>query len=470
MDAGVKTEERVAKTAPSGSVPDEVARFPMLSEAGREMVRFLAEHPRAPRYRNTSGHRLGADDLAAAREWDSQHREEPFAWRPGDAAPEWVHGVVEQCHRDVPFFRKRGTAPRTWSDVPTCARADLAHDVAAFVPDSISADGLIHFSTSGATGERLLVPSHPRVAVRYLSFHRRALRRFDIEPRAGRGEVGVVLLGFQQKCFTYVSVTPLLDESGLAKINLHPDDWNAPEDRAAYLDALQPEVIAGDPLSFAELLRLGELRCRPRALLCTAMALLPALRAELQQRFRGPVLDLYSMNEAGPLAVYDSRRGGQVLLQPRMFVEIVDRDGRAVPPGTRGEIVLTGGFNFCLPLLRYRTGDWASLVERDGEAVLIGLEGRPPVRFRGADGAWRNNIEITHALARAALALPRWALHQRADATFELRVPEDWLADARPAAVLRELFGDASRIEVTALPRDGAKVVQYTSALSEGGA
>lgn len=453
----------------SVAVPDEASRFPFLSDAGRAMVRWLAEQPHAPRFRNTSGHRLGADDLAAAAEWQARHLEEAFAWRPQEAPPEWVHDLLEHCYRDVPFFRARGAVPSEWCHVPTCGRAELAHDVAAFVPDAVPAEQLIHFSTSGATGERLLVPSHPLVAVRYLTFHRRALERFGIEPRAGRGEVGVVLLGFQQNCFTYVSVTPLLGESGLAKLNLHPDDWNAPADRAAYLNALRPEVIAGDPLSFAELLRLDGLECRPRALLCTAMALLPALRAELASRFDCPVLDLYSMNEAGPIAVHDAQRDGHVLLQPRMYVEIVDGAGRAVPPGTRGEIVLTGGFNFCLPLLRYRTGDWAALEEREGEAVLVGLEGRPPVRFRRASGEWLNNIEVTHAFARARLPLPRWGLHQRADATLELRVPEDWCGDARPMTVLRELFGAETRIEVAALPRAGVKLVQYTSALGEGG-
>lgn len=45
-----------------------------------------------------------------------------------------------------------------------------------------------------------------------------------------------------------------MDEAGLAKINLHPDDWRDPDDRARYLDALAPEIVAGDPISFAALL------------------------------------------------------------------------------------------------------------------------------------------------------------------------------------------------------------------------
>jgi phenylacetate-CoA ligase len=303
------------------------------------------------------------------------------------------------------------------------------------------------------------------VAARYLAFHLRALRRFGIEPQAGRGRVGVVLLGLQRACFTYVSVTPLLDESGLAKINLHPDDWRDPADRAAYLDALAPEVIAGDPISFAELLRLG-LRHRPRALLSTAMALLPGLRAALEERFGCPVLDLYSMNEAGPVGVLDPAAGGHVLLQHRLYVEILDAAGRPVPPGARGEITLTGGFNFCLPLLRYRTGDQASLELRRGELVLAGLEGRPPVRFRTAAGLWVNNVDVTHALAD--LALPRFALRQEADGGLVLQLPEAAVEASDVRAALARVFGDGVVVRLEPLPETEDKVVQYTSALPGG--
>src|SRR5262249_39647597 len=270
-------------------------------------------------------------------------------------------------------------------------------------------DRFINFRTSGTTGHPLLLPSHPVVAANYLALHKRALRRFGIELRHGQGQIGVVLVGFQRKCFTYVSVTPSMNESGLVKINLHPAGWRDPGDRAKYLDALAPEIYTGDPIAFAELATLP-LQTRPRALLSTSMALLPAMRERLEARFHCPVLDLYSLNEAGPVAVADTAAGGHVLLQHRLYVEILDPDGRPLPCGQRGEVTLTGGFNFCLPLLRYRTGDCAAWDWRGTEVVLVGLEGRPPIRFRTMRGEWLNNIEVTHALQRFALA--QFTLHQ----------------------------------------------------------
>jgi phenylacetate-CoA ligase len=302
------------------------------------------------------------------------------------------------------------------------------------------------------------------VAGRYLAYHKRALRRFGIELRHGRDEVGVMLLGMQRKCFTYVSVTPTMHESGLAKINLHPDDWRDPADRARYIDAMQPEVIAGDPISFAELLALP-VGHRPAALISVAMTLSPALRSQLEERFACPVLDVYSMNEAGPLAVHDPALDGYALLQPGMYVEILDAKGSALPEGQVGEIALTGGFNFCLPLVRYRTGDQGALFATPTGPVIRQFQGRRPVRFLTARSNWLNNIDLTHALA--SLPLSRYTVHQAADGEVTLRLPIAEMAFAGEGARRLSLVLEGRDVHVVGLDIED-KALQYTTDL-EGG-
>ena len=442
--------------------PTDEQRYPTLSADGRAMLLRLREHPNAPLYHNQSGNRLTAAEVLQVRAFEDEVMAAPIDWT-WDSPPAWLPEFITRCHREVPHYRALGSAPERIEDVPSVSRADLSADIAAFVPDTAPLDRLINFRTSGTSGHPLLIASHPVVAASYLAFHKRALRRFGIMLTAGRGEVGVVLLGMQRKCFTYVSVTPTMNEAGLAKINLHPDDWRDPADRAAYLDDLQPEVIAGDPISFTELLTLP-MTWRPRALLCTSMALLAGLRRQLEQHFACPVLDLYSMNEGGPIAVFDPAVDGHVLLQNRLFVEILDENDCRVPAGQRGEITLTGGFNFCLPLLRYRTGDHASLDFSGPEPVLRGFSGRPPVRYRAADGTWLNNIEITHAFKD--LALPQWSLHQAADGSLTLRHAGGGSQDEAVRGVLERLFGKIM-LHISPLPREGVKVVQYTSDLPD---
>jgi phenylacetate-CoA ligase len=166
------------------------------------------------------------------------------------------------------------------------------------------------------------------------------------------------------------------------------------------------------------------------------------------------VLDLYSLNEAGPVAVFDERAGGHVVLQHRLFVELLD------PVAGRGEVTLTGGFNFCLPLVRYRTGDWAELRHVRGEVVLVGLEGRPPVTFDTASGERINNIEVTHALR--PFLIRQFALHQRADRSLWLRLDADAGELGAIRAALLELFGPSQALDVEPVTSLPDKIVQYT--------
>lgn len=440
--------------------PTDAERYPTLTEDGRRMLDFLREHPAAPTYRNHSGNRLTAAEVEGLRQFEMQTRDATAGW-PRGALPHWLPAFVAQTFARVPHYQGLGSPPLRFEDIPPVSRADFARDIAAFVPDDADVERMINFRTTGTTGHPLLIASHPVVAGRYLAFHKRALRRFDIELTHGKGQVGVVLLGHQRKCFTYVSVTPTMGESGLAKINLHPDDWKHPDDRARYLDALAPEVIAGDPISFAEFLKLP-LSHKPRALMSVSMMLLPGLRRQLEARFSCPVLDIYSLNEVGPVGVFDASAGGHVLLQPDLYVELLDGSGKPVADGERGEITVTGGFNFCLPLLRYRTGDHASMSFGIDAPVLVDLAGRSPVRFRLPGGHWINNIDITHALH--PLAIPHFSFHQAADGqvTLSLSASAMWLGDAARDA-LKPLFG-SQPIRVEVLTAED-KTIQYTSDL-----
>lgn len=436
-------------------------RLPGLSPAGHALMQRMISHPQAPRYRNRSGHKLTPEEQQLAATFESQVSDQHPMQVPGQY-PAWLEAFVGHLCRQVPTYK--GLAGTAFTELPTCTRADLAKDIERFVPDDVDVERLILFSTSGTTGHPLIVPSHPLVAAHYQAFYFSALREIGIEPSRGPQHVGIVLAGYQQRCFTYVSVNPTLDESGLAKLNLHPNDWRDPADRAPYLDALAPEVISGDPISLAELRRLP-LQHRPRALISTSMALLPAQREALEAHFGCPLLDIYSMNEAGPIAVYDPQRQGHRLLQPWLYVEILGQDGQPLPPGEVGEITITGGFNFCLPLLRYRTGDYAALTaSADGRPMLSGLQGRPPVRFRAPDGRWLNNLEITHALKHCALA--QYALHQDRQGDLTLRLYGSPLGLSSARAAILSLFGpgQALRVEHHPLPTD--KVIQYTSELN----
>jgi len=438
----------------------DLERFPTLTGAGRDILKFMREHPCAPIYRNESGNRLTVDDIKRVQKFEREIANQSIDWTC-HTRPAWLANLVTHAYTEVPYYRSLGSVPICFDDVPSVCRADLAADIAQFVPDSVDVERMINFQTTGTTGNPLLIASHPVVAACYLSYHKKALRHVGIKLQHGSNQVGVVLVGYQRKCFTYVSVTPTMGESGLAKINLHPDDWRDPDDRARYLDALAPEIYTGDPLSFSELLNLP-VTTKPRALISVGMMLASGLKNELEARFNAPVLDIYSLNEAGPVAVFDDALNGHLLLQPNLFIEILDEKGGVVAPGERGEITLTGGFNFCMPLLRYRTGDFAALSQTSAGPVLRGLSGRAPVRYLTQSGEWINNIDVTHALRPYAIA--QFGLHQSHKGELTLRLAKSSLhlvSTAREALI--PIFG-AQHIHVEPIAVED-KIIQYTSEL-----
>ena len=435
----------------------DAERYPLLTDAGRATLRRLRQHPQAPRFNYQAGERLSAEGLVRVRAFDARLQTDQPQWRPGERPP-WVRPFVLRCLEVVPHYRRWACPADTFLSLPTVTRDDLARAPWEFVPDGLPLADLITYPTSGATGHPLLVVSHPEASALYMPLLRRALSVHGVSLEGGPGQVVVALVGFQRRTYTFTSVCSLLGEAGFVKLNLHPDDWDHPDDRARYLDDLAPEVYSGDPITFRELARLP-LTARPKALVSTAMTLLPGLRSELEARFDCPVIDLYSLTEAGPVAVATPR--GHEVLSPDLYVEILRPEGTPCDPGERGEITLTGGRNPFLPLLRYRTGDWAALDFSGSVPTLVGLEGRPPTVFRTASGEPINNIDVTWALR--PLPLSRFALHQAADNSLTLRVRRDEAPDQALRQALGELFGPSLPLRILDLPDPPeGKLVQYT--------
>ena len=443
-------------------------RFPLLTPAGAARLHWLEEHPHAPRFNHRGVDRLTTGGRQRVRAFEDELNTARRGWSLGETPP-WLETFVRSAWRTVPFYRAYGAPPGDFFDIPTASRADLSREPWSFVPDTAPLDGLIVYQTSGTTGHPLDILSHPETAAHYLPLLRRALAVHGVPLEDASDDdgthVGVALICYQASTYTYAAVSSYLNQAGFVKMNLHPADWRDPADRARFLDDSQPQVYTGDPVSLAELAAL-DLRSRPRGLVSTAMALLPGQRDSLANRFGCPVIDVYSMNESGPIAVADPRGSGHLLLSHRLYVEVLDPEGAPCPPGQRGEITLSGGFNPYVPLLRYRTGDWASLDLSDPrQPRLVGLAGRPPVIFRARSGQWLNNIDVTQALK--PLALPQFTLHQAADGALTLRLPPGHLGDQRPRAALLGLFGADQPFTILPLaPPPGGKVVQYTSEVS----
>lgn len=434
-------------------------RFPLLSEEGRKLLLWMWEHPHAPSYNFKCGDRLTGENLQRVRDYEIELNASDKGWRWGEP-PDWAKEFALRAVAEVPFYRRRNVSADSFSSIPTFGRAELKREPWSFVPDSQRLDELIVYYTNGTTGQRLNVLSHPEVSSIYLPALRAALATRGVRLEGGSGKVSIITVCAQASTFTYASVSSFLDDAGFIKINLNPNEWRKAEDCVRFLDSCDTEIYTGDPISFVALAKLP-LKTRPKAMVSTAMILLPGLQKELEEHFQCPVIDVYSMTEARTIAVGTDR--GYEIIPHDLYVEILDGEGKLCPPGVRGEVTLTGGPNPFLPLLRYRTGDYAAM-EFDGtKPLLMDFEGRPPTLFLNSTGKIVNNIDVSYVLREFPIA--QFALHQNRDRSLVFRLNGDVDKDAVRQALLN-LFGEDQSLIIKELTEEetiGGKVIQYTS-------
>lgn len=422
----------------------------------RSILDRLRQHPDAPRWNHAAGDRLSAADRRALERFSEALSAKRGAQRSGPPSAE-ILARVRRLKPQVPRWRRvlAGLSlPRDWERVEPMSREDVAVRVAELTPDNADLSRMIVYRTAGTTGHALLVPHAPRAVGAYLPMLELALRRHGVRPRFSADETALFLVGAQARTVTYPSAFSYWAGGGFAKLNLNPGEWPAAGSAGRYFKDLAPALLTGDPISFAEMLRLG-IRHRPAAMVTTAVGLSRGLKRRLTQAYRCPVIDWYSLTETGPLGYACPKSAAYHILPHDVYIELLDASGHVVAPGERGEVTVTGGRNPFLPLLRYRTGDWGRLDFArcpcgDPMPLLRELEGRAPVLFRRADGAVINPVDVSRILREFPLV--QHEMLQRADGSINLVVrpvdPALGFPSTRVEESLEALFGKGVRIEV----------------------
>jgi phenylacetate-CoA ligase len=441
--------------------------FPLATEEGLRSLRRVREHPCAPRWTHQIGDHLVAADLEAVDAFRSEVEAHRSGARRGPP-PALVERLAALRER-VPLWQQRIGAgfamERDWAYLPTTRREDLASRIDLAVPLDEPLDRLIVYETSGTTGHALRIPHHPRAVAQLHVLVERALGWYGLPVRQGPEVVACMNLRAQASVWIYASIFSVWRQAGFARLNLNPHAWAGGVEHARrFIAELTPGFLSGDPASFAELLRL-EVACRPAALFSSAVELTDELKRLLEARCGCPVIDWYSTTETGPVACSLPGACGLAMVAPDLYVELVDDDGLPVPEGERGEITVSGGRNPFLPLLRYRTGDYARMTYAGDEPLLVGFEGRASVVFRAADHSPVSPVDVGRAL-RQSFAVVQHEFVQRADGSCLATLRPAYGVPVDPAQVeaeLRALFGALVEVKVHIDPTLGCerKVVPF---------
>lgn len=258
-------------------------------------------------------------------------------------------------YRDAWARRRRAGDTASWERLenwPLLEKESLRAAPSAFVADDCDPRRMYHDHTSGTTGTPLhLWASRDTVRRWYALFEARARRWYGVSRHDRWGILGGQL------------VTPVTQRKppfwvwNAALHQLYLSSYHLAEDTApAYLDAIRRYRLAYllvYPSAAAALARdaaaLGARDLGLRVVVTNAEPLDPGQRAAIEQAFGCPVRETYGLAEI--VAAASECAKGRLHLWPEVgIVELVD-----------GEIVATGLLNENMPLIRYRTGDRATL-------------------------------------------------------------------------------------------------------------
>ena len=399
------------------------------------------------------------------------------------------------CHAaaTVPYyreaFRRLALDPRelrTASDLqrlPLIEKDDLRRDPERFVSTSWLGRHSVPFETSGTTGERARIHHDPLGLLANIAFGER-------ERQVVTGLIGTAV-GYREAFIGYTTSTigkvwsfyrentylPLrpdrlvlsvqtpMHENVEAVNRFRPDVLMT---YGSYLEALSRAVAAGTLELF-----------RPKLLMYGAEPLSPQSRHDVETVLGTPVLSNYNAVEAFKIAFMCEERVGFHVHEDLAHVRIADADGRTVPEGEAGCVVLSNLVNRGTVLLNYRLADVAAYAPqrcRCGRSLRLLGE----IDGRAEDLLVLENGEVLHPRAIWSVVKPwtdviQYQLVQQERRRFLLKLvtadDEGFRRVSEPVAreIVRLLGAEATvdAVHCAELPREAGGKVRLVVALHE---
>jgi phenylacetate-CoA ligase len=183
----------------------------------------------------------------------------------------------------------------------------------------------------------------------------------------------------------------------------------------------------------------------------------------VREAFNAPPVNVYATNEFGVIAWECPKQPGSLHVNEDMLIlEVLGRDGREVPTGTSGEVVLTSLTLGSMPLIRYRTGDIAARIAAPcacgrGLGLMTAVQGRSSHCITGPSGEQITGPLIAGAFGacRAYEWVRRFQVHEAPGGVLRiLVVPKAIAHPADQARLLAEIERTVSkaftlRLEIT---------------------
>lgn len=337
-------------------------------------------------------------------------------WSPERLAAlqlERLRCLLTQAQDYVPYYRQLfadlGFDARTVSSLDDLRRLPfLTKAIIRQNQEQLKADNagpLARFNTGGSSGEPLIFFIGNERVSHDVAAKWRATRWWNVDI----GDPEIVVWGSPIELSAQDRVRLIRDR--LLRTRLLP----AFEMNEANLDgfvttirATRPAMLFSYPSSLSLIARHAEKRGLTmndlgiKVAFVTSERLYDHQRDDISRVFGCPVANGYGSRDAGFIA-HQCPQGGMHLTAEDIIVEIVDEDGRLLPNGEAGEIVVTHLATGEFPFIRYRTGDVAVLSSRAcpcgrGLPMLEEIQGRTTDFVVATDGTLMHGLALVYPI------------------------------------------------------------------------
>lgn len=322
-----------------------------------------------------------------------------------------LRALLTHAAARVPYYRdlfaRIGFDPAAVSSVTDLQRLPfLDKPLIRAHTDALKADdarGLARFNTGGSSGVPLIFYIGLERVSRDVAAKWRATRWWGVDI----GDPEIVLWGSPIELGAQDRVRLLRDR--LMRTRLLPAFEMSDAKVDGFIDeirTLRPRMLFGYPSAFAHIARHAQRQgvrmddLGIKVVFVTSERLYDHQRTLIEQSFGAPVANGYGGRDAGFIA-HQCPSGSLHITAEDLIVEIVDREGRVLPPGESGEIVVTHLATRDFPFVRYRTGDVGVLAAPDDAPCACGrtLPVLKEVQGRSTDFIVARDGTVMHGLA-----------------------------------------------------------------------
>ena len=376
---------------------------------GHETYRFLGEMERADRFSD-----------GELEQWQRKKLRE----------------LIDYAYLHVPYIRKHMTAaglkpadicePGDLRFLPLMRKADARANRAELKSDI--AGKLSSFTTGGSTGDPLIFDLSKRRVASRVACRQRTSRWWGVST----GDQELAIWGSPVELKRQDSIRNFRDRF-LATRLLSAFEMNEPT-MSRYLDVLQGgkwRQVFGYPSALYLLCLHAQKEGRDlrsvgvKVAFVTGEVLFPYQREVISQTLCCPVANGYGGRDSALIA-HECPQGGMHILADAVILETLDPQGRPVPAGEAGEIVITDLYSHEAPFIRYATGDIGVVSSRRcgcGRALpmLERVEGRSNDTVLAPDGRIINSLALIYAV-REIPGVARFRIYQKSPDRFHMQI------------------------------------------------